>query len=179
MEVSSTPDMVVFGRVSGPYSLHGWVKIHFFGDDWAALGEMPQWWLGSGSEADAGASTWVAHELDQLKLHGKSMIAKLVQVSDRNAAEAIDGFYIAAPRTALPKTAANEYYWADLIGLDVVNVQDELLGQVVGLMSSGAHDVLSVKDGDGRERLLPFVAQVVKSVDAAQRQIRVEWGLDW
>lgn len=174
---SSDPDMVVLGRVVGPYSLGGWVKVHIFGDDSEALGDMPQWWLGAGADADG--QHWSPYELQQLKPHGKAMIAKFARVDDRNASEAIDGFYIAAPRKALPKTAKNEYYWADLVGLDVVNTLGERLGRVASLMSSGAHDVLCVKDDETRERLLPFVAQVVKGVDAAKREILVEWGADW
>lgn len=181
MAVASEPgmadmtDMLVLGRIIGPYSLRGWVKVHFFGDDADALGGMPQWWLA----ADADGNHWAPYELQQLKPHGKGTIAKFARVDDRDASEAIDGFYVAAPRAALPKTARNEYYWADLIGLEVVNTQGERLGQVASLMSCGAHEVLCVKDGEGHERLLPFVAQVVKHVDAAKREILVEWGADW
>lgn len=177
-EVSAaTANMVVLGRVTGPYSLRGWVKVHFFGDDAAALGEMPRWWLSVSDDAENG--TWHAYVLQQFKPHGKGWIAKFDQVDDRNASEAMDGFYIAAPRDALPKTARNEYYWADLQGLQVRNTQGELLGVVADLMTSGAHDVLCVRDDAGHERLLPFVDQVVKEVAQARREIIVEWGVDW
>ena len=173
-----TRGMIVLGRIAGPYGLHGWVKLNAYGDDFDALGTMPEWWLG----ATADAESWVPHALQDLKLHGKGWIVKFVSVDDRNAAEAITGRYIGAAREDLPMTAADEYYWADLVGLEVVNVQGERLGRVTKLMSSGAHEVLCVCDGEGekvQERLLPFVAQVVKSVDAASRSIRVDWGADW
>ena len=175
----SAQDMVVLGRVVAPYGLQGWVKLHFFGDDGEALGSMPQWWLGAEVNGQPGQQ-WTPYTLQELKPHGKGLIARFVQVGDRNASEAIDGFYIAAPRAALPKTAKNEYYWAELIGLAVVNTQGERLGEVANLVSSGAHDVLCVQGGEGtKERLLPFVAQVVKNVDPLKREILVEWGLDW
>lgn len=172
------PDMIVLGRIVGPYGLRGWVKVHPFGDDVASLGEMRQWWLG----ADDHGRNWTPYVLQELKPHVKEWIVRFAQVDDRNAAEAIDGLYVAAPRSELPKTAANEYYWADLIGLAVVNTQGECLGKVTELLSSGAHDVLCVEQDDGgniRKRLLPFVAQVVKSVDSAKATICVEWGSDW
>lgn len=166
---------VVLGRVTGPYGLHGWVKIHFFGDDVAALADMPCWWL----SRDAESAVWHPQALRQLKPHGKGWIAKFDQVDDRNASEALDGFYIAAPRDALPNTAKNEYYWADLQGLQVRNVQGEGLGVVVDLMSCGAHDVLCVRGDAGHERLLPFVDHVVKEVDQIKREVLVDWGVDW
>jgi 16S rRNA processing protein RimM len=135
---------------------------------------MPQWWLGTDSDAE----DWQAYALDAVKAHGKGWVVKFGEVNERNAAEDLEGKYIAAPRAALPKTAKDEYYWADLVGLAVVNTQGERLGQVTGLLSSGAHDVLCVRDGEV-ERLLPFVAQVVQGVDTANRVIRVEWGGDW
>ncbi|MFA7269054.1 MAG: ribosome maturation factor RimM [Sterolibacterium sp.] len=170
--------MIVLGRIAGPYGLHGWVKLNAYGDDFDALGEMPQWWLGS----DSAGEVWNPYALKALKQHGKGWVAKFAGVDDRNAAEAIDDLYIAAPRNALPKTAADEFYWADLVGLEVVNIQGERLGKVTRLLSGSAHEVLCVGDGEGgemQERLLPFVAQVVKSVDTANGTIRVEWGVDW
>lgn len=167
--------MVVLGRVTGSYSLRGWVKVHFFGDDAEALGDMPRWWL----SADAEQGAWYPYALRQLKPHGKGWVAKFDQVDDRNASEAMDGFYIAAPRDDLPQTAKNEYYWADLQGLQVRNTQGEGLGVVVDLMTSGAHDVLCIRDDVGHERLLPFVDQVVKEVDQTRREMLVNWGVDW
>jgi len=82
------------------------------------------------------------------------------------------------PRAALPAPAPGEFYWADLVGLEVVNAAGEALGRVQGVFSTGANDVLRVGAGKG-ERLLPFVAAVVKKVDLAARRIEVDWGLDW
>ena len=166
--------MIVLGRIAGPYGLHGWVKLNAYGDDFDALGTMPQWWLATADEGEV----WTPYALQDLKSHGKGWIVKFVGVDDRNASEAIDGRYIAAPRDALPKTAANEFYWADLVGLMVVNLKDEELGVVAGLFENGAHPVMRVVEGEV-ERLLPFVDQVVQQVDLAQGRIRVEWELDW
>ncbi len=173
-----TQGMIVLGRIIGAYGLHGWVKLQAMGDDFEALGRMSQWWLGR----ESGGETWEPRALAALKAHGKGWVAKFAGVEDRDEAQAMAGCYIAAPRCELPATATDEYYWADLVGLEVVNDQGERLGEVTGLLSSGAHDVLCVRDGAGdkkQERLLPFVAQVVKSVDTASGRICVEWGSDW
>ena len=180
--MSSAPDMIVLGRIVGPYGLQGWVRLHPFGDDVAALGKMQQWMLG----ADPAGAEWMPHALRELRPHADGWIVLFAGIGDRNGAEAIDGLYVAAPRSELPKVADNEYYWADLVGLNVVNMQDEQLGKVVELLSCGAHEVLCVEEevagtsaGSAKRRLLPFVAQVVKNVDPANATIRVEWGSDW
>ena len=86
---------------------------------------------------------------------------------------------VGARREAFPETDDDEYYWADLIGLDVVNTAGERLGKVDSLIETGANDVLRVLDDDQTERLLPFVSAVVLAVEKDAGQIRVEWGSDW
>ena len=168
--------MIVLGRIVAPFGVKGWLRVHPFGDDPEAWRAMPSWWLSA--DAEAPAERWRAAALESVKRHGDGIVAKLEGVDDRDAAEALDGCFIGAPRDALPATSAEEYYWADLVGLEVVNVQEQSLGRVESLIETGANQVLVVKDGE-RERLLPFVAQVVKAVDLAGRRIRVEWGDDW
>lgn len=172
--------MIVLGRIVAPFGVQGWVRIHPFGDDPASWRKMPQWWLSS----DDGApdASWKPYTLAACRPHGKGLVAALAEVPDRNAAEAIDGFYIAAPREALPEPAEGEYYWGDLVGLDVVDEAGEALGTVAGLLSTGVHDVLKVRDGEGKEaaeRLIPFVAAYVLDVDLSARRIRVNWQKDW
>ena len=105
-------------------------------------------------------------------------MARLEGCTERDAALALKGSEVAVKREALPKSANNEFYWADLVGLKVVNVQDQALGVLAELFDNGAHAVMRVVDGE-TERLLPFVEQVVRQVDTVQGRIRVEWGLDW
>jgi 16S rRNA processing protein RimM len=105
-------------------------------------------------------------------------VARLEGCTERDAALALKGSDVAIERGALPPNANDEVYWADLVGLNVVNVKDEGLGVVAELFDNGAHPVMRVVDGQ-TERLLPFVEQVVRQVDMAQGRIRVEWELDW
>lgn len=171
--------MVVLGRITAPYGVHGWLRLHPFGDDPQRWGEIRRWWLGANSEDFSG---WNAYPLQTLRLHGKSWVVKLTGIDDRNAAEALVGFYVGAPRNALPQTEPEEYYWADLVGLEVVNEQQESLGRVAEMLESGAHAVVVVRSGEGdkaEERLLPFVGPVVKEVDVPAGVMRVAWERDW
>ena len=172
--------MIVLGRIVAPFGVQGWIKIHPFGDDPASWRKMSHWWLCS--DDDAPDAEWKQYTLTACRPHGKGLVAALAEVADRGAAEAVDGFYIGAPREALPKPAEGEYYWGDLVGLAVENEAGEALGAVAGLISTGAHDVLQVREGEGEEaveRLIPFVAAYVLDVDLATRCIRVAWQKDW
>lgn len=168
--------MIVLGRIVAPFGIQGWLRIHPFGDDPEAWRKMSQWWLSA--DADAPVEHWKAHDLESVKLHGDGVVAKLAGIDDRDASEALGNCYFGAPREALPPPVKDEYYWADLIGLEVVNLQDQPLGRVMSLIETGANEVLVVKDGM-RERLLPFVEHVVKSVDLSEGMIRADWGIDW
>ena len=168
--------MIVLGRIVAPFGVQGWLRIHPFGDDPEAWRKMPQWWLSA--DVDAPAATWQARSLEAVKLHGDGVVAKLVGIDDRDSSEALGSCYFGAPREALPSPAEEEYYWTDLIGLAVVNMQDQSLGRVKSLIETGANEVLVVADGE-QQRLLPFVEQVVKAVDVPGGRIRVEWDSDW
>ena len=165
--------MVVLGRLIGPYGVSGWMKLHPFGDDPQSWAKMPVWWVAQEGEP------WREMPLKAMRAHSNGLVVLLDGVSDRSGAEALKGTYIAAPREQLPVTASDEYYWGDLVGLKVINAQEEILGEVAGLIETGANDVLRVLDEDGIERLLPFVGTVVRKVDKRGGVIRVEWGSDW
>ena len=89
------------------------------------------------------------------------------------------------PREQLPAASSDEFYWADLIGLKVVNTEQDELGRVVRIVQTGANDVLVVADRDGkqhggaREILIPFIADAIKQVDVAAGLIAVDWGRDY
>jgi 16S rRNA processing protein RimM len=166
--------MVVMGRVTAPHGVLGWVRVQAFTEARDGLAEYPVWWL-------RGSDGWVRWKVEAVARHSQGLAAKLEGCDDRDAAEELAKLDIAVPRDALPETGAEEYYWADLIGLEVLNVQGEPLGTVVNLIATGANDVLVVQ-GD-RERLIPFIASVVIEVDKGDGQARgrliVDWGLDY
>ena len=159
------------GRVAAPFGVKGWVKITPFTASPATFARHLRLWVGKAGE-------WREIAIVESAVHGATVIARLAGCEDRDAAARLRGAELAVPREALPAAAPGEFYWADLVGLEVVNAAGEALGRVQGLFSTGANDVLRV--GEGKcERLLPFVAAVVKKVDLAARRIEVDWGLDW
>ena len=172
----SSVDIVVLGRIVAPYGLHGAVKVFPFADDPQAWAKLPNWWMGA---EGADPTSWQQTGVTRCRLQGETLIAELVCLADRDAAEAAKGLLIGVPRESLPPTGENEYYWADLIGLTVVNTREEPLGQVLGLIETPANPVLRVGMAESKERLLPFVAAVVLDVDLSAQRIRVDWEADW
>lgn len=180
--MSDAPDLpassgfVVLGKIVDAYGLRGGVKVLPFADDPLSWSKLPSWWVGNeGSPPD----TWRQVRLLKCRVHGDVLVVELDDLSDRDAAESVRGMLVGVPRAAMPAVGEDEYYWADLVGMQVVNTRDQLLGAVVGLIETSANDVLRVRNADGPERLLPFVASVVLDVDLEQRCIRVDWEADW
>ena len=159
------------GRIVAPYGVKGWVKIEPYSASPDGLTAYASWWLGRNG-------AWREAKVAECALHGANLVARFEGCVERDAALALKGSEIALERDALPQNADDEFYWADLVGLKVVNAKGEELGEVAGLFDNGAHPVMRVVAG-GTERLLPFVEQVVRQVDKAEGRIRVEWELDW
>ena len=167
----------MLGKIVAPYGLKGAVKVFPFADDPQAWSRLSSWWLGAEGTDPA---SWQPTALRRCRLHDGLLVAELESLPDRTAAETAKGLLVGVPRDALPPTAEDEYYWADLIGLEVVNTREESLGQVLGLIETPANPVLRVGVAEAKEeRLLPFVAAVVLEVDLSARCIRVDWEADW
>jgi 16S rRNA processing protein RimM len=118
------------------------------------------------------------YPVEEVKPHSGTLLAKLAGLESREAALELKGSTVYVRREALPAPAAGHYYLADLVGLEVVNERGEALGVVKRWTFNGAQDVMEVSD-NGKVRLLPWVSEVVRSVDLAKRQIHVEWEADW
>lgn len=165
------PRMVVVGEVSGVFGVRGWIRVWSYTEPRENILSLTPWYLG-----DAGS--WTPHRLREGKSHAKGVVAHLAGCDDRDQAMALMGWKIAVRRDQLPPPAPDEFYWADLEGLRVVNLEDRDLGEVDHLFSTGANDVLVVQ-GD-RERLIPFVwDEVIKEVAFEERRIRVDWDPDF
>lgn len=147
--------------------MKGWVKVYSYTQPRERVVQYQPWLL----ERDG---TSQAYRVDAGGAHGKGVVAHFVGTDDRDAAAALVGAEIRVRREQFATTAANEFYWADLVGLDVETTAGVALGSVDTLIETGANDVL-VLDGE-RRRLLPFVMEkVVKKVDLAANKIVVDW----
>lgn len=176
-------DLVLVGYISGAYGLNGWVRVRPYSADADALLNARTWWLDKPEFRDVA--------MMQSRVHSGDVVAQLMGVAGRDAAEALKGATVQIPRSHFPALSDNEFYWVDLIGLEVENLQGVRLGQVSDMMDNGAHPILRVAvpqaieaDAEGakaapQELLIPFVEQFVITVDRAAKKITVDWGLDY
>jgi 16S rRNA processing protein RimM len=175
-------DAVEVARVLEGWGIKGWLKVQPYARDPQALFSSRRWFL-KPPEPQAGRPVVAGPEMPALlrvieaREHGDVVVASVRDVTDRTAADALRGARIFVSRNSFPTAGIGEFYWVDLIGLQVLNREGVLLGEVSGLIDNGAHSVLQVR-GD-TERLIPFVAAYIDEVDLKARQIRVDWGLDY
>jgi 16S rRNA processing protein RimM len=180
-------DAVEIGRITGAWGVKGWFKVQPFAADPQALFSSKRWFLKASEEARpprlVAAALPALLKIAEAKEHGDGVVARSLDITDREGAEALRGARIFVGRSSFPTASPDEYYWVDLIGLAVVNRDDLPLGTVVDLLDTGAHSVLRVLPeggkGEADERLIPFVAQYIDDVDLQARRIRVDWGLDY
>jgi len=117
--------------------------------------------------------------LQEGKVHGEAIIVKLDGIDDRDQAAALKGSNIWITPSQLERLESDEYYWRQLIGLEVIDQAGVLLGKVDGLIETGANDVLLVKAGK-QEHLIPFIMdQVVTKIDIETGQMSVDWDIDY
>ncbi len=167
------------GYVQGPWGVRGEARVAPQSEEASAMLNAKAWELRM--PAAPGRPRQAVSRKVQARRHGTSIIARFEGVEDRDAAAALVGAEVWVPRTAFPRVGQDEYYWIDLIGCDVVNREGQPLGKVLGLIDTGVHSVLRVMRAglDDSERLIPFVAAYVDSVDLSARRILVDWGLDF
>ena len=159
--------LVPLGRISGAHGVQGWVKVHSDTVPRENILMYSPWQLCVDDE-------WVTATVTEGKRQGKGVVAKLDICQTRSEALALQHCDVAVDRAQLPRSARGEYYWVDLIGLEVVTQDGLTLGHVQRLIETGSNDVLVLK-GD-KERLIPFIEdQVVLAVDFNIRQICVDW----
>jgi 16S rRNA processing protein RimM len=164
------------GFVSGAYGITGGIRVRPFSSEADALLHAKTWWLDKPS----------LHAVDvrRAKLHGGDVVTTIVGLDDRNVAEALKSAAVYIRRSEFPVLEEDEFYWSDLIGLAVENLQGESLGVVADMMSNGPQSILRVApvavEGEAApERLIPFVDQFIIKVDQEAKKITVDWGLDY
>ncbi len=163
---------LVLGKIVGLYGVEGWVKLESYSEPRSRIFKYSPWFVGNAGDA-------VEYADVKGRAQGKGIVARLPGVDSRDAAAALIGAEIRILRSALPKPKRGEYYWVDLEGLDVFNLEGVAFGKVSHLFSTGANDVLVAVD-DGRERLIPFVTgDFVKQVDIEGGRIVVDWDKDF
>lgn len=179
-------DAIEVGRILDAWGIKGWFRVMPYSADPEALFSSKRWYLQPPDAAhrhgfNAFDGTVLLH-IAQAREHSDSVVASSLDIADRTAAESLKGARIFIGRSSFPTAATDEYYWVDLIGLDVVNREGLALGHVKDLLSTGPQTVLVIEyaeEGKLAERMIPFVSAFVDAVDLAARRITVDWQPDY
>jgi 16S rRNA processing protein RimM len=187
-------DAVEVGRILDAWGIKGWFKVLSYSASAEALFSSRRWFLLPPDRSSRPlrptddkdpADHWtqaVLLRVREAKVHADSVVASSPDIADRTAAEGLRGARVWVPRSSFPTPKDGEYYWVDLIGLQVVNREGISLGQVRDLMATGPQTVLvlqSLDAGQPVERMIPFVSAFVDQVDLQARRITVDWQPDY
>jgi 16S rRNA processing protein RimM len=175
-------DAVEVGRIADAWGIKGWFKVLPHSASPEALFSSRRWYLLPPEKGPKAFSGPVLLRVREAKEHSDTVVATAQEVDDRSAAEALKGARVYVARSSFPTPADDEYYWVDLLGAQVVNREGVALGEVKELLSTGPQTVLVLayqQDGRPAERMIPFVAAYVDSVDIAGKRIIVDWQPDY
>lgn len=169
----SEAELIAVGHVSAAHGIKGWVWVHALTDPLTNIFGYRPWYLKT-------REGFRPVKVLEWRIQGKGVVARLDLAPDRNTADTLRNLEIWVPKDVLPELEEGDYYWSDLIGLEVRTEAGQLLGKVDGLMETGSNDVLVVQASTGsmdeRERLVPWLlGTVVKNVDLRGRLITVDW----
>ena len=157
-------ELVVIGQITRPHGIQGEVKVLPFTESPDSFQKFDRVYIRRpGQEPEVISIT-------EARPHKAIVLLKLKGVRTRDEAEALHGAEILVERDWLPKLEADEYYWIDLIGLEVLDTEGRGLGEVWNIFNNGADDILVVKR-DGREILLPFRGEIIDEVDLPNGRI--------
>jgi len=164
--------LLTVGFVQGAHGVRGAVRVRSCMSEPASLASYDTWWL---KTPQAPETAWRQYGVRHAQWHRQAVVASLEGCDDRDTAARLTGCQVALERGLLPPLAEGEYYWNDLLGLTVANVDGLILGTVARIIATGANDCLEVH-GPGTVIMVPFLWQtVILAVDQASRHITVDW----
>lgn len=162
---------VTVGRVGRPFGVKGWVKINSFTQPIGNILNYQPWIMERDGEE-------IIMEVKESHVRGNEVVVQFADSLDRESAKYYTGNLLTVPRDQLPELDQDEYYWADLEGLQVINQDGCHLGTVDYVFETGSNDVMVVKQE--RERLIPFLLHdVVQRIDLKNKVISVDWDPDF
>ena len=175
-------DAVEVGRIADAWGIKGWFKVLPHSASPEALFSSRRWYLLPPERGPKAFSGPVLLRVREAREHSDSVVASAQEIDDRTAAEALKGARVLVARSSFPTPQEGEYYWVDLLGLQVVNREGLALGTVKELLSTGPQTVLVIEyeaQGQPAERMIPFVSAYVDTVDLAGKRIIVDWQPDY
>jgi 16S rRNA processing protein RimM len=171
MNPAYTEQKIIIGRFGSPFGVKGWIKVHSFTDPEENLLTYANWYISE-------RNIWSLIKHDDYAKHSKGWIVHLVGYDTPEAVRFLASTDIAIAHSDLPPLAEEEFYMSDIVGFSAINLEGVTLGEVMGFVDSGAHELLVIT-GE-KEYLIPLIkGRFLKAVDKAKQQITVDWSADF
>ena len=159
------PDRILVGRFGAPHGVRGEVRLQSFTQDPLAIARY-----GALVAADGRAFTLTGARMVKNNL----LVVRVAGIADRTAAETLTNLDLTLDRAVLPPPEPDEFYLADLIGMEAYGADGARLGTVVDVPNFGAGDLVEVRPTEGGDSVLfPFTKAVVPSVNVTARRITI------
>ncbi|VFP87077.1 ribosome maturation factor RimM [Candidatus Erwinia haradaeae] len=177
---TETPSNPLIIAITGStYGVYGWVKVFPSTENPISIFQYQPWFIKK-------TNRWNILTLEKWKYHNHDIIIKAQGIDNRDAAVAqLTCCEIIMDSTKLPKLKEGEYYWKDIIGCQVMNLKNNILGEVSSIIETGSNDVLIIKtdqktEQKSKEQLIPFLYQkVIKNINLPARTIHVDWEIEF
>lgn len=160
-------DIVTLGRFGSVFGVRGWIKIHSFTDPIQNIIDYQQHWLYKVK------GKWRPIRIEACKKQDKNIVCKIKDICDRDIARQFTNCDIGIDRSLLPKLAEDEFYYHDILGIEVYTLDNQLLGKVIDFQSTGSNDIFIIKGQ--KEHWLPYTKDVIHKIDLNQRRITADW----
>ena len=176
--------IILIGQCGGAWGLKGSLKIISWSSPRENIFTYDKWYLSDKKASEVTTEDLSPYDVDSHSVlrSGRSLVVNFVGVDTIDDALLLQGKYIYIFKQQL-ESLSDEYYWHELIGMSVINEEREILGQVVDMLSTGAHDVIKVhSEGvEGKKvYLIPFVQKrFILGVSREHKQITVSWDITW
>jgi len=160
-------DLLTVGKITGHFGVRGGVKVFSYTRPMENITRYQQWYVGER-----------IYKGIKAKKHGKTIVAELPDVNNREQAQALIGLTVSVSESQLSALSDDDFYWHQLIGLTVIDQDDQVLGCVESLFETGANDVMVVKrqGSDKDQMLIPYLfGQTIDRVDLSASELRVNW----
>ncbi|KTD15000.1 ribosome maturation factor RimM [Legionella israelensis] len=161
---------IIVGRFGRVHGVKGFITVHSYTDPRDNILSYNNWHMFLNEQ-------WLPVKPLQVKVNNKSILALIEGYERRELASQLTNIEIAVSKDSLPELKPGEYYWYELIGMQVINRDGKELGKITDIMPTGANDVLVVTSE--KRHLIPYLPeQVILEVNKDKRFIKVDWDLD-
>ncbi len=161
---SSDDQKVLLAKIGAAHGIRGEVRVKPFGDDPLSFTDYGVLTTRDGKRI---------FEVERARVQKTVVVTKFKGITDRNQAEELNGLELYISRDQLPEPDEDEFYYSDLNGLDVLDLNGETLGKIVAVQDFGAGDLLEIRPKRGRTFYIPFTKEFVPAISLENGQVKV------